>query len=229
MSIVSLHDATIAHRTCEGTRILLDHITFCLEAKQRIAIYAPNGSGKTSLLRALTGLDPLFSGTLCFHEKPVRSDADLKQLRLGLGFVIQDARDQLFFPTVLEDVVFGPLNLGMAPKEAHERAHAVLASLGIASLHDRQTHHLSGGEVRLVALAGILAMNPEALLLDEPTTALDAQATTRLTALLTKLDKPSITVSHDISFLRTVCDTFYTIADKDLVSMDPGQNGVGTH
>ena len=211
MSIVSLHDATIAHRTCEGTRILLDHITFCLEAKQRIAIYAPNGSGKTSLLRALTGLDPLFSGTLCFHEKPVRSDADLKQLRLGLGFVIQD------------------LNLGMAPKEAHERAHAVLASLGIASLHDRQTHHLSGGEVRLVALAGILAMNPEALLLDEPTTALDAQATTRLTALLTKLDKPSITVSHDISFLRTVCDTFYTIADKDLVSMDPGQNGVGTH
>ena len=116
-------------------------------------------------------------------------------------------------------IAFGPLNLGLTPEAAKKRACVLLKTLGIANLQDRPTHELSGGEKRLVALAGILAMEPEALLLDEPTTALVNEASEKLLDILTHVSTARITVSHDLLFLSKVADTFYTIKQQKLVTM----------
>ena len=120
---------------------------------------------------------------------------------------------------LLEDIAFGPLNLCLTPEAAKERACVLLKTLGIANLQDRPTHELSGGEKRLVALAGILAMEPEALLLDEPTTALVNEASEKLLDILTHVSTARITVSHDLLFLSKVADTFYTIEQGHVVTM----------
>ena len=140
---------------------------------------------------------------------------------VAVGFVLQNADDQLFFPTVLEDVAFGPLNLGMSPDAARERAIETLKSLGMSGFEDRLTHRLSGGEKKMVTLAGVLAMNPEALLLDEPTAGLDARSMVRLTELLHDLPTPRITISHDWDFLERVSSEFCTIADGTVSWSEP--------
>ncbi len=219
MSIVAIENGTIAFATQNGIRNVVREIDFSIHKGEKIALYAPNGSGKTSLLRALTGLNPLTHGRVLFHEKEMRSEKDFAQLRRSVGYVIQEAADQILFPRVLEDILFGPLNLGLSPEDAEKRAMDVLATLGIEALAHRATHHLSGGELRLVALAGILAMEPEVLLLDEPTNALDTTSTTRLSEILRKLGTAQLTVSHDSAFLRQIADTFYTIDDERIVPL----------
>ena len=222
--IFALEHVTISYSNsysnCEQTRTVLKDISFSLEKGQKIGLYAPNGSGKTSLLRCITGLLPKESGIIRFHGTPVTTENDFKALRRAVGFVLQEAQDQIFFPTVLEDVAFGPLNLGLSSEEAEERALETLNTLAISSLKDRLTHQLSGGEKRLVALAGILAMQPEALLLDEPTTALDTAANQRLLSIVQELDTASVTVCHDLLFLSKVASELYTIRDASLVPME---------
>ena len=122
-------------------------------------------------------------------------------MRRRVGFLFQDSDDQLFSPTVVEDVAFGPLNFGASPKQARETAMATLASLGLADLATRATHRLSGGQRRLVALATVLAMNPDALLLDEPSTGLDEPNVERLIAILEGLPQARVIISHDAEFL----------------------------
>ncbi|MBQ7608099.1 MAG: ABC transporter ATP-binding protein [Desulfovibrionaceae bacterium] len=219
MRVVAIENGTIAFATENGIRTVIKDIDFSIHEGEKIALYAPNGSGKTSLLRAMTGLNPLTCGRVLFHETAVCSEKDFARLRRSVGYVIQEAADQIFFPRVLEDTVFGPLNLGLSPEDAEKRALQALATLGIDSLANRETHHLSGGELRLVALAGILAMEPEVLLLDEPTNALDAASTKRLTDILRKLPTAQLTVSHDSAFLRNVAETFYTIRDGNIVHL----------
>ena len=126
-----------------------------------------------------------------------------------MGYVLQNADDQLFFPTVLEDVAFGPLNLGLGNAEARSRAEETLASLGLADYAERLAHRLSGGEKTLVALATVLAMRPEALLLDEPTTGLDADARERIIGVLNDLSTARIVISHDWDFLERVADEIW--------------------
>lgn len=218
-AIVSLEHITLAYHTTRGDRTVLQDISLSLHEGEQLALYAPNGSGKTSLLRCITGLLPPKAGKIFFHGQELRQEKDFQKLRRRVGFVLQEAADQIFFPTVLEDIAFGPLNLGLTPEAAKERACVLLKTLGIANLQDRPTHELSGGEKRLVALAGILAMEPEALLLDEPTTALDNEASDKLLDILTHVSTARITVSHDLLFLSKVADTFYTIEQQKLVTM----------
>ena len=219
MRIDAIKNRTKAFATANGTRTDIRDIAFSIHTGEKIALDAPNGSGKTSLLRALTGLTPLTEGCVLFHEREMRSEKDFSSLRRSVGYVIQEAADQIFFPRVLEDILFGPLNLGLSPDDAEKRARGVLATLGIEALANRATHHLSGGELRLVALAGILVMEPEVLLLDEPTNALDAASTARLTGILRKLGTAQLTVSHDSNFLGQVADSFYTIADGRIIPL----------
>ena len=178
-------------------------------AEERLALVGPNGSGKTTLLHLMVGLLQPTTGEILFHGRPVRSEKEFRPLRREIGFLFQHVDDQLFSPTVLEDVTFGPLNLGFTPDQAVATAEEVLEQVGLAGYGPRITHRLSGGEKRLVALATVLAMKPKALLLDEPTNDLDPHSRQRLISILARLDLAGIIISHDWDFLDQLATRFY--------------------
>jgi cobalt/nickel transport system ATP-binding protein len=183
-------------------RRVLDRVSLRLDAGERLALIGANGAGKTTLLRTLVGLERPVSGRIVAFGAARSAEKDFREVRALAGYLFQDPDDQLFSPTVIEDVAFGPLNLGLAPREAVGRAEATLARLGLAGLARRVTHRLSGGEKRLVALAWVLAMEPRVLLLDEPTNALDETHLARLSEILGGLDVAMVIVSHDRHFLE---------------------------
>jgi cobalt/nickel transport system ATP-binding protein len=172
-----------------------------LRPGERLAVVGPNGAGKTTLLRTIIGLDVPNAGSLSIFGQPCKDEEAFQKIRPKVAFLFQDSDDQLFCPTVLEDVAFGPLNLGLSTKAALSKASETLARMELSSLADRITYRLSGGEKRLVCLAGILAMEPEVLLLDEPTNGLDQDHYDRLVGILRTLPKAMIIVSHDMPFL----------------------------
>jgi len=198
-------------------RPLLDKVDVSLDLGQRIGLIGPNGSGKTSLLHLMMGLHLPASGRILFKGNELQDNKDYKELRRHIGLVFQDADDQLFSPTVIEDVAFGPLNLGKSPQEARHIALTTLDNLGLRELADRVTHHLSGGEKKLVSLATILSMRPQAMLLDEPTNNLDPRTRTRLIEILNSLDIAYMIVSHDWDFLAETCKDLYAMKDGHAV------------
>lgn len=220
-AIFSLEDVDVVYTGSRGPRPVLRGVSFALAAGQRVGLYGPNGSGKTTLFRCITGLVRPGKGAIRFHGRVLRDEKDFHALRCKVGFVLQHAEDQLFFPSVLEDVAFGPLNLGMSPAEAREQAHATLRRLGLEGFEHRLTHRLSGGEKKLVSLATVLAMEPEALLLDEPTNDLDQEARQRLIDILCELPTARMVISHDWDFLSQVCGEFRTIRDGSLMACAP--------
>jgi cobalt/nickel transport system ATP-binding protein len=189
-----------------GRAPLFRALSLELPADRQIGLYGPNGSGKTTLLRLIMGLETPQSGRVLFHGLPADDAQSLHRLRCGIGFVLQNSDDQLFSPTVLEDVAFGPLNLGLTRRAARERAMETLESLGLESFADRATQRLSGGEKKMVSIASVLSMRPEALLLDEPTAFLDDDSRERITGILKMQNSARIVVSHDRSLLeQTTC------------------------
>lgn len=179
-----------------GSRVL-DGVDLDLYPGERVAVVGDNGAGKTTLLHLAVGLSKPAAGTITAFGRERRHEADFHEVRARAGLLFQDPDDQLFCPTVIEDVAFGPLNLGKSRREAMAIAERTLASLGLDGFASRITHKLSGGEKRLVSLAAVLAMQPDVLLLDEPTNALDAKAEARLVALLQSLPQAMLLVSHD--------------------------------
>ncbi len=199
-----------------GGRALFENLNFALPEREHIGLYAPNGSGKTTLLRLIVGLERPASGRVLFRGAPVFDDKDRHALRCKIGMVLQYAEDQLFCPTVLEDVAFGPLNLGLSKQAALAAAKDTLRLLGLEGFEERLTHKLSGGEKKLVSLATVLSMRPEALLLDEPVAGLDQEAEARLAGILKDLPAARVTVSHDRDFLKETSSRILTIADGRL-------------
>lgn len=168
------------------------------------AILGANGAGKSTLLAAILGLFPITSGNVAVDELPV-TPKNAHLIRKRIGMVFQSADAQLFNQTVQEDVAFGPTNLDLSPEEVEKRTTDALQTMGIAHLAERDVTRLSGGEKRRVALAGILAMRPEAILLDEPTNDLDPRACRELAALLNNLPAFKLVATHDLTFARRVC------------------------
>jgi cobalt/nickel transport system ATP-binding protein len=195
-----------------GPRVL-KHLDFDLYAGQRVGLLAPNGSGKTTLFHVIMGLLKPARGQITLFGRRTTSEADYVAVRRRIGLLFQDADDQLFSPTVLEDVAFGPLNLGKTRDEAVAIARRTLSRLGLAGFENRVTFRLSGGEKRLVSLATVLAMEPEVLLLDEPTTGLDDQTRETLAGLICNLDLAYILISHDTRFLEQTTDLTYSMED----------------
>lgn len=183
------------HVTRSGQSVLND-VSFTVGSGERIALVGANGAGKTTLLRTLVGLETPQSGTMTAFGAPRRRDRDFREVRAKAGFLFQDPDDQLFCPTVVDDVAFGPLNLGRSQAEAAAIARDTLAWLGLAHLAERITHRLSGGEKRLVSLAGVLAMGPQVLLLDEPINGLDDAAAALVMDTLESLSAAMVIVSH---------------------------------
>lgn len=178
-------------------------VDFDLEAGECVALLGPNGSGKTTFALHLNGLLQRSSGELqvCGLE-PVK--ANLPELRRKVGLVFQDSDEQLFMPTVLEDVLFGPLNQGLSPADAETKALAALSHVHMEWAVTKAPYHLSSGEKRRVALAGVLAMEPSLLVLDEPTTYLDPPGQRDLARFLKTLPQAKLIVSHDILFARSL-------------------------
>lgn len=189
---------------------------------EKVGLIGPNGSGKTTLLQCLIGILQPHAGVLRFKGEIVADKNSLRTMRRHVGFVFQQADDQLFSPTVLEDVAFGPLNLGMTPEKAEGVARSTLASLGLSGYEARVCHRLSGGEKRLVALATVLAMSPELLLLDEPTNDLDPVMRKRIISIVNKLPQGMLLVSHDWDFLSRTVSSCLAMEDGRLtpVPMD---------
>ncbi len=177
--------------------------------KEKIGLLGDNGSGKTTMLQLMVGLLKPTKGEVYFHGRAMRAEKDFFRLRREVGMLFQHADDQLFCPSVIEDVAFGPLNLGRSKEEALEISIKTLHSVGLNGYEDRITHQLSGGEKRLVALATVLAMQPSVLLMDEPTNDLDHDARSRLLDILAGLDMAFILISHDWDFLARLCTGFY--------------------
>ena len=186
----------------DAERPVLRDAGFELFAGERVALVGPNGSGKTTLFLIMVGLRRPSAGIVEAFGRSRRTEKDFHGVRARAGLLFQDADDQLFCPTVLEDVSFGPLNLGKTSAEAREIAQETLALLGLAGFGGRVTHKLSGGQKRLVALATVLAMRPDVLLLDEPTNALDHATEERLTDILQALPQAMVIISHDDRFLK---------------------------
>lgn len=177
----------------------------------RIGLVAPNGSGKTTLFHIMMGLLKPDAGKLEIFGQDVAGEKDFLEVRRRIGLLFQDADDQLFSPTVIEDVAFGPLNQGCSKEEALQISKQTLAFLGLSEFEDRITFKLSGGEKRLVSLATILAMKPEVLLLDEPTTGLDSRTKTKLIEVIESLSISLIAISHEFDFLKATTEHIYTL------------------
>jgi len=188
-------------------RPLLVDCDFELSAGQRVALLGPNGCGKSTLLHLAVGLLRPQGGSIEAFGRTCRRDEDFHEVRRRAGLLFQDSDDQLFCPTVAEDVAFGPLNLRKSRGEVRRIVAETLASVGLEGYGDRITYRLSGGEKRLVALATVLAMQPEVLLLDEPTGGLDEAATERIIRLLVRLPQAMMLVAHDRDFLKEVADS----------------------
>ena len=171
-----------------GGPLVLNDLDFHLHVGDRIGLVAPNGSGKTTLFHIIMGLLKPLSGTVEAFGAAREAEADFIEVRRRIGLLFQDADDQLFSPTVLEDVAFGPLNLGKSREEALTIARNTLDFLGLNGFENRVTYKLSGGEKRLVSLATVLAMEPEVLLLDEPATGLDSATKDKLIDVLNGLE-----------------------------------------
>lgn len=202
----------ISYSYDQTSQPILNNLSFTLTDK-RMGIIGANGCGKTTLLHLIVGLIQPDEGQLLFNGNQVVNKQDLQSLRKEVGFLFQSSDDQLFSPTVIEDVAFGPLNLGFSPEEAGDIARKTLKDLGLFGFEDRITHRLSGGEKKLVALATILAMQPKLLLLDEPTNNLDPKTSSRLIDILNSLELNQIIISHDWDFLSHTTTVLYKIED----------------
>jgi cobalt/nickel transport system ATP-binding protein len=188
----------LSYRHPDGTKALHD-ISFEMADGENLVVLGPNGSGKTTLLLHINGT---LSDTGSVHLNGLEvNKPNLAEIRKHVGLVFQDADEQLFMPTVLEDVMFGPLNLGWSHDKAASAAADVLAQVGITpELFARPPFHLSAGEKRRVAIAGVLVMQPRILLLDEPTTSLDPPGQRALLDLLRTLPQSKLIATHDVNF-----------------------------
>lgn len=207
--LVEVHG--LAHRYRDGTPALCG-VDLRIVQGESVAVVGANGAGKSTLLLHLNGLLTPDAGEVRIGGLPV-IQATLPQIRRMVGFVFQDADDQLFMPTVQDDVAFGPINLGLPAPEVQSRVHAALESVGATHLATRAPYRLSGGEKRAVAIAGVLAMNPPILVLDEPSSGLDPAGRRRLIDLLQSFTQTRVIATHDLDLVLVVCRRVIVLRD----------------
>ena len=193
----------VTHRYPDG-HAALNGVDLVLRPGERTALLGPNGAGKTTLVLHLNGILTPTSGTVHVDGLPVERE-QLQEVRRRVGIVFQDPDDQLFMPSVREDVAFGPANLGLSADEIDERVSEALDAVGMAHAVDRAPHHLSFGQRRRVAVATVLAMRPSILVLDEPSSNLDPASRRELADILLGLDLTVLMVTHDLPYALELC------------------------
>ncbi len=201
----------------DGTSAL-SGLDLTVERGERVALLGPNGAGKTTLALHLNGIHRADTGTISVDGLAL-DDPNLPEIRRRVGLVFQDADDQLFMPTVREDVAFGPANLGLQGEELATRVDEAFAAVRAGDVAERAPHHLSGGERRRVALATVLAMHPDVLVLDEPTSGLDPAGRRELVEVLRGLTVTQLAITHDLPFALELCERA-VIIDRGRVVAD---------
>ncbi|NND85515.1 MAG: ABC transporter ATP-binding protein [Acidimicrobiia bacterium] len=203
-----------------GGEAALDGVSFTIEDGERVALLGPNGAGKTTLVLSLLGVLMPAAGEVRVLGETMDEEHAF-ELRRHLGLVFQDPNDQLFMPTVRDDVAFGPANYGVSGAELEAVVERALATVSATHLAKRAPHHLSGGERRRVAIAGVLAMDPAALIMDEPSSGLDPAGMREITDLLLGLDQTLLLVTHHLDLAERLCDRALVLDDGHLVHDGP--------
>jgi cobalt/nickel transport system ATP-binding protein len=183
----------------------LDRLCFEVAAGESVGLVGPNGAGKTTLFLCMSGVLTPTSGKLCIDGLNPADASDRKALPAKVGIVFQESDDQLFSSTVFDDVAFGPLNLALDADEVRRRVSDSLARVNLSGFEERVPYHLSGGEKRRVALAGVLAMHPQVLLLDEPSIHLDPRGRREFIKVVNSLDVTKIVAAHDLELILATC------------------------
>jgi cobalt/nickel transport system ATP-binding protein len=209
--------------TYAGGRVALDGVTFAVEAGESVALVGPNGAGKTTLFLRLCGVLAGKPGEAAVGGLDPAVPTERKKLPETVGVVFQNPDDQLFNPTVLEDVAFGPLNLGATPDEAKARALEAMGSVGMVDSGERVPFQLSGGEKRRAALAGVLAMRPAVLLLDEPSMFLDPRGRRELIGVIRGLPGTKLIATHDLELVLDTCPRVLVLDGGKLAADGPAE------
>lgn len=219
MSLLHINQLHFAY---PGQPAVLRGIELEVEAGRKVGLIGPNGAGKTTLFLLTCGLLKPTAGTISLHGLPPAGPAGGREKFDGkIALVFQQADDQLFCPSVREDVAFGPENLGLSAEEVERKVTAALKAVGAEALADRPVHHLSGGEKRLVTIAGALAMEPELIIYDEPSASLDIRSRRRLIELLKGGRETSLVASHDLELILEVCDRVVLMDQGRIVADGP--------
>jgi cobalt/nickel transport system ATP-binding protein len=222
-AILTLQNVTL---TYPGDVTALKNLSVSFASGRRTAVMGRNGSGKTSLFALLNGLQRPQAGEIVFAGKRLRYDrASLLQLRQAVGMVFQDPEHQLFSASLYEDVSFGPMNLGLAEAEVRSRVERALELLDLTALLERPVHDLSFGQKKRACIAGILAMQPQVIILDEPFAGLDAVMTHELIATLSDLGRHGVTLivaTHDVDFARNWADEIIVLREGELLKQGMG-------
>ena len=211
--MIEFQDVSFSYE--RGTPVI-EHLSFRIEAGESVGLIGANGAGKSTVMKLLLGLIS-GEGQVLVDGTPVQKTT-LAQIRRKLGFVLQNSDHQMFMPTVYEDMMFAPLNYGISREEAEERVDAVLDRLGLQDLKHRHNHRISGGEKRMAAIATILAMEPEAILMDEPTAALDPYNRRIIINTIRELEQTKLITSHDLDMILDTCDRVILLSNGRIVA-----------
>jgi cobalt/nickel transport system ATP-binding protein len=218
MNVIETKD--VSYQYPDGTSAL-QNVNFRAPKGKIVALLGPNGAGKSTLFLHFNGILRPSSGKILVDEKPISYEKkELMRIRQKIGIVFQNPDDQLFAPTVLEDVAFGPFNMGLNQDEVKKRVNEALGRVGMEGYEKKPPHHLSGGQKKRVAIAGILAMRPEIMVLDEPTSGLDPKGASQILRILYQLNQEGMSIvisTHDVDLVPLYASQVYIISDGHII------------
>ena len=226
--MIQFENVTYAY---ERGKTVLSEVSFEIGEGETVGLIGANGAGKSTIMKLLLGLAGPGAGKESGSQTEGRIMVDglevlprnLAEIRRKLGFVLQNSDNQMFMPTVIEDMLFGLLNYGMSRQEALQRADTVLKELGQEKLRDLYNHKISGGEKRMAAVATVLAMDPEVLLMDEPTSALDPYNRRIIIETIRKLPRTKIITSHDLDMIYDTCGRVILLSQGSVAADGPAE------
>ena len=195
---------------------VVENLSFTIQKGETVGLIGANGAGKSTIMKLMLGLLS-GSGEIQVDGLPVCRD-NLAEIRKKIGFVLQDSDNQMFMPTVYEDMIFGPRNYGLSKEETEKRVDTVLTQLGLQDLKHRHNHKISGGEKRMAAIATILAMEPEMILMDEPSTALDPVNRRTVINTMNRLPQTKLIASHDLDMILDTCQRVILLSHGTIVA-----------
>ena len=205
----------------EKGRRVINGLSFRIEDGESVGLIGANGAGKSTIMKLLLGLVSGEGGIVAAGLE--MNKANLAKIRGKLGFVLQNSDNQMFMPTVYEDMIFGPLNYGLSREEADARVDEVLGRLGLTELKHRRNHRISGGEKRMAAIATVLAMEPEAILMDEPSSALDPYNRRVVINAIRALPQTKLIASHDLDMILDTCERVILLSKGSIVADGPAE------
>ena len=205
----------------EKSNPVIKNLSFKIEKGESVGLIGANGAGKSTIMKLLLGL-VFGEGTILIDGLEMNKD-NLSEIRKKLGFVLQNSDNQMFMPTVFEDMMFAPLNYGMSKEDAARKVDLILERLNLSYLKNRYNHKISGGEKRMAAIATILAMEPEAVLMDEPTSALDPYNRRIVINTINEMEETKIITSHDLDMILDTCNRVILISGGTLIADGPSE------